>query len=180
MNAMTPAPQQPQAPRPSAPQKRTRRPMTWLPTKSDVIIILLALNLIGLIGLAIRVYTAAPKPMVVTVGVRQLTGEYLAKISTTNITPEEAGVRTQLFLSVAQDALRRLAVDKGVVIMARECVLGGEYSDVTDELSKSVEKKLNAASGGLAAAVPAAAAPPAAFPAPAAAATVPPSALAGG
>lgn len=126
-----------------------------LPSKQDLLIILLAINFIGLVGLGIRVYTGAEKPMVVTVGVRQLTGDYLATLASSNVAPPEAAARTQLFLSVAQDSLKRVAVDKNVLVLARECVLAGEHIDLTNDVGKMVRANLDQASGGLAAAAPA-------------------------
>jgi hypothetical protein len=122
----------------------TRRPParaskeSWRPSKVDVLILVLAANLVATAGLGIRVYRGS-KPTVVTVGVTQLTGEYVSKLATSNITPQEAAVRTQLFMSVAQDTVRRAASDKGVIVMARECVLAGEFADITPDVGRSVE-----------------------------------------
>jgi hypothetical protein len=125
----------PPAPTPSKPGRR-------LPiTGNDIILVLLAVNLIGLLGLGVRVYRG-DKPTVVTVGITQLAREYMAKLATTNITPQEARVRTQLFLAVAQDAVKGAANRKGIIVVPRECVLAGEYGDMTAEVAKAVAATL--------------------------------------
>lgn len=123
--------------KPGAP--RSRRRGIGLPpvSKNDVIIFLLAVNLIGLVGLGIRVYRGG-KPTVVTVGITQMTRDYVARLAGAPMTPEEAQIRTKLYLSVAQDAVRRAADKKGVLVLPRECVLAGEYADITPDVEKSV------------------------------------------
>jgi hypothetical protein len=128
---------------PGPPTPTPSKPRAWLPvTRNDLILVLLAVNLIGLLGLGVRVYRG-DKPTVVTVGITQLAREYMAKLATTNITPQEARVRTQLFLAVAQDAVKMAANRKGIIVVPRECVLAGEYSDMTAEVSKAVAATLD-------------------------------------
>jgi hypothetical protein len=103
---------------------------------------LLALNFIGLIGLGARVYRG-DKPTVVTVGITQMSRAYMAKLATTNITPQEARIRTQLFLAVAQDAVKLAANRKGIIVVPRECVLAGEYSDMTAEVERAVTETMD-------------------------------------
>jgi hypothetical protein len=111
--------------------------------REDVILFLLVANMIGLVGLGIRVYRG-DRPTVVTVGVTQLSREYLAKLATTNVSPDEARVRTQMFLAVAQDAVKRAVTRKGVLVLPRECVLAGEFEDLTPEVAKAVTATMEA------------------------------------
>jgi hypothetical protein len=123
-----------------------------------VVTALLVLNLFGLIGLGVRVYRG-DKPAVVTVGITQMARDYMAKLATSNVSPQEARIRTQLFLAVAQDAVKQAASRKGILVVPRECVLAGEYTDMTAEVARAVGATMDrrATSGG--AAAPAAALP---------------------
>jgi hypothetical protein len=122
-------------------------------SRDDIVNVLLALNLIGLVGLGVRVYHG-DKPTVVTVGITQMAREYTAKLATSNIRPEEARIRTQLFLAVAQDAVHEAATRKGILVVPRECVLAGEYADITGEVSKAVDATLDRKGGALSADAP--------------------------
>lgn len=125
-----------------------------LPSFNQGVVGLLALNMIFTGGVLVR-QLQGTKPVIATVGVRQLTNDHVAKMATArNMTPEEARIRTELFLSVAQDSMKRMSTQKGVVVLARECVLAGEYADVTFDVAKSVNAVLSQASGGLAATAP--------------------------
>jgi len=126
------------------PLKPVRAP--WKPGMNDVLILLLAANMIGTVGLGIRVYRGS-RPTVVTVGVTQLTREYVARLATSQITPQEANIRTQMFMSVAQDAVKKAATDKGVIVMARECVLAGEFADVTSDVGRAVNATMDSTMG---------------------------------
>lgn len=119
--------------------KPKRRPAV---TRDDVLTALLVLNLVGLVGLGIRVYRG-DKPAVVTVGITQMSREYMAKLATSNVSPEEARIRTQLFLAVAQDAVKAAATRKGILVVPRECILAGEFTDMTAEVSKAVSTTLD-------------------------------------
>jgi hypothetical protein len=128
-------------PAPAAPAGR--RAKTWKPpvSKSDVIVFLLAANMIGLVGLGIRVYRG-DKPTVVTVGITQLARDYMGRLATSNVTPDQARLKTQMFLSVVQDTVRNAALKKGMIVMPRECVLAGEYSDLTGDVARAVNETL--------------------------------------
>lgn len=109
-----------------------------LPNMNQFLFGLLCLNLIFTTGVFLRQQQGV-KPVIATVGVRQLTSDHIAKMaSAKTMTPEEARIRTELFLAVAQDAMKRMSAQKGVVVLARECVLAGEYADVTGDVAKSV------------------------------------------
>lgn len=105
--------------------------------RSDIVPALLVVNLVGLVGLGLRVYRG-DKPAVVTVGITQLAREYMAKLATSNVSPAEARIRTQMFLAVAQDAVKQAAGRRGIIVVPRECILAGEFSDMTAEVSKAV------------------------------------------
>lgn len=142
----------PQTPAPVVPKAAPRR-KHWSPARGDVVIVLLTLNLLGLVALAARVLHG-DRPTVVTVGITQMAREYTARLATANIRPEEARIRTQLFLAVAQDAVRQAAGQKGVLVMPRECILAGEYADITGEVSRAVATTLDRKGGDLGAAAP--------------------------
>lgn len=99
---------------------------------------LLVVNLLGLVGLGAHA-VRGDKPVVVVVGITQLAREYMAKLATSNVSPEEARIRTELFLAVAQEAVRNAASRKGLLVVPRECVLAGEYGDITEDVAKAVE-----------------------------------------
>ncbi len=88
-------------------------------------------------------------PAVAVIGVREMTQGYLRKVATSEVTPEEAGIRAKAFLAVAEDEMSRMAPARGHLVLARECVLSGEAQDLTPELERVVEKTLSAATGGL-------------------------------
>jgi len=116
------------------PRKRKRLPFTHV----EVLTLLLAIDTIAIVGLGVRVYRG-DKPTVVTVGITEMSREYMAKLATApNVTPQEANIRTRLYLAVAQEAVKDAATKKGILVLPRECVLAGEYSDVTADVSKAV------------------------------------------
>jgi hypothetical protein len=136
----------PQAASPLASQAASpppaRRPPRRLPlSKDDVIVFLLAVNLIGLVGLGVRVYRG-DRPTVVTVAITQMAREYMGRLATSNVSPEVARIRAQMFLAVVQDTVRNAAVRQGMIVMPRECVLAGEYSDLTADVSRAVNETL--------------------------------------
>lgn len=96
------------------------------------------LNLVGLLALGAHA-VRGDKPVVVVVGITQMAREYMAKLATSNVSPEEARIRTELFLAVAQEAVRSAASRKGLLVVPRECVLAGEYGDITEDVAKAVE-----------------------------------------
>jgi hypothetical protein len=88
------------------------------------------------------------QPMIVTVGVREMSQGYVSRLALSDITPEEARVKTEMFLAVTQDTVRRAAASKNVLLLARECVLAGETADITKEVGDAVQLALAEASGG--------------------------------
>lgn len=123
-------------PRPrTAVSPRWSRPQV---SRERVTTVLLVLNLLGLGTLSIHAYRG-DKPVVVVVGITQMAREYMAKLATSNVSPEEAKIRTELFLAVAQEAVRTAANRKGLLVVPRECVLAGEYGDITEDVAKAVQ-----------------------------------------
>lgn len=119
-------------------------------TVQDGLLVVLAGVVVAQACLFIRMERTRP-PQIVTVGVRQITQEYVSKLATSNISQEEARIRTELYLAVAQDTIRRMSVDDGVLVVARECVLAGEHTDLTAHAAKAVQaafSRATAPSGG--------------------------------
>lgn len=86
-------------------------------------------------------------PKVVTVGITEMTQGFIARESLGKITPEEARLRMEAYLAVSQDTLKRIAVEDGVVVLARECVLAGEHADWTKVVDAAVKTTMQAALG---------------------------------
>jgi len=105
----------------------------------------LAAVVVAQAGLFIRMERAPPP--IVTVGVRQITQEYVGKLAATPMSAEEARIRTELYLAVAQDTIQRLSLDKDVLVVARECVLAGEHADLTPQVSRLVSAAFEKAVG---------------------------------
>jgi hypothetical protein len=122
--------------------RKSRTGKLWVFGRGDIVPVLLVLNLVGLIGLGLRVYRG-DRPTIVTVGITQLAREYMAKLAASNVSPAEARVRTQMFLAVAQDAVKQAAGRRGIIVVPRECILAGEFSDMTAEVSKAVSATMD-------------------------------------
>jgi len=85
---------------------------------------------------------------VTVVAVRQMTQEYVRKITSPQLSEAESVVRANLFIAAAQDELQRL-VPSNRLVLARECVLSGTMNDITSQLQKRVEAKLAQDTTGL-------------------------------
>ena len=144
-DTVTPAPATPPA---AAPKRRARfkLPKGLMPTKIEALTFAVGALVISNAYLFAE-QRKEEKPLVVTVGVRQLTAEYMLNVGNAQMKPEELQARTELFLAVAQDSMKRMATEKGVVVIAREAVLGGEYADVTAEVGQAVNAALTKAAG---------------------------------
>ena len=104
----------------------------------ETVVALMIGNLVVTGGLWIRVATEKP-PVIATVGVTALTRLYASRIANDpNATPEQVTLKTQLFQDLVRKEIQRLAVKKGVVILAREAVLTGDSEDLTPVLEDSV------------------------------------------
>lgn len=110
---------------------------------TEALAVALAVNMVATGCLTYRVMFRPEQPKVITVGVGQLTREYVSRLATSpSITPQEVELRTKLFMAVAQDAVKNASTQKGVIVMPRECVLAGEYADATTEVGRAVNEKL--------------------------------------
>jgi len=145
---------------PPPPRPVRRRPdfRAWLPTRVQALVLVIGLLSVSQALTFVQLREAA-KPVVMTVGVREMTEKHLAQIARSDMTPQEAAIRTELFLAVSQDILKRAAVQKGVVVLARECVLAGEHGDATLEVARRVEAELAKADADAPALTKASAAP---------------------
>lgn len=118
----------------------------WLPPKSQMAALAIAGLTISNVATWILLTRNDP-PEVMTVGVREMTQSYMASIALSDITPEEAGVQMDLFMSVTQDTLQRAGRNKNVLLLARECVLAGQAEDVTQEVGAAVRTAMARAGG---------------------------------
>ena len=117
----------------------------WAPTKNQMFASALALLAISNVFSWVELVRSNNSPEIVTVGIRQLTTEYMAELAISQMSPEEVAVRTELFLSVTQDTLRRATEGQNVLLIAREAVLAGDASDVTAEVKAAVQEAMKAA-----------------------------------
>lgn len=118
--------------------KMLARFQEWLPTKTQAATVAIGLLTISNVACLVMLNRNAP-PEVMTVGVREMTQSYMSSIALADITPEEAGVRMDLFMSVTQDTLQRAGRNKNVLLLARECVLAGQTADVTAQVGEAVK-----------------------------------------
>lgn len=142
---------EPIQPRHPAPQQRDRvrtivdGMKAWAPTKGQMVGVAIALLALSNGWCLVQLSRQNPNPAMMTVGVRQLTQQYMAQMALSELPPEEVAVRTELYLSVMQDTLRRAADGQNVVLIAREAVLAGAATDVTDEVNTAVQDAMRQA-----------------------------------
>jgi hypothetical protein len=142
----------PEKPEPIQPEKQARMAgivsaaREWLPPKSQMAALAIAGLTISNVATWVLLTRNDP-PEVMTVGVREMTQSYMASIALSEITPEEAGVQMDLFMSVTQDTLQRAGRGKNVLLLARECVLAGQADDVTQEVGEAVRAAMARAGG---------------------------------
>jgi hypothetical protein len=137
------APQPPKAPRPAGGWR------SWVPGAVPLLTIAtLALGASN-VALWVNLQRAERGPAVAVVGVREMTNRYLSHISNGQITPQELAVRTTLFVSTAQDQVKHASPVPGQLVLARECVLSGEQTDITAEVEQATDARLAADTGGL-------------------------------
>ena len=135
-------------PLPPARQPTMREKLeTWMPTKGQAAVAAIALLAVSNVAAWVKI-VREDQPMIVTVGVREMSQGYVSRLALSDITPEEARVKTEMFLAVTQDTVRRAAASKNVLLLARECVLAGETADITKEVGDAVQLALAEASGG--------------------------------
>ena len=110
----------------------------------ETVVAMLIGNVVVTGGLWIKVATERP-PVIATVGVTALTRLYASRIANDpNATPEQVQLKTQLFQDLVRKEIQRLALKKGVVILAREAVLTGDSEDLTPVLEDSVNDAMKA------------------------------------
>jgi len=114
-------------------------------TVQDGLILVLAAVVVAQVVLFVRLDKQV-SPRIVTVGVRQITQQYVGELAASDVSQEEARIRTALYLAVAQDVIKRMSVADGVLIVARECVLAGEHADLTPQVATAVSAAFSRAS----------------------------------
>ena len=142
-DTVQPAPPTPPARQPTMRQKLAQR----MPTKGQAAVAAIALLAVSNVAAWVKI-VREDQPMIVTVGVREMSQGYVSQLALSDITPEEARVKTEMFLAVTQDTVKRAAASKNVLLLARECVLAGETADITKEVGDAVQLALAEATGG--------------------------------
>ncbi|GAA0206570.1 hypothetical protein QOZ96_003349 [Brevundimonas nasdae] len=117
----------------------------WAPTKGQTAAAAIALLTISNVFAWVKITELQTSPEIMTVGIRQLTTNYMAQLAMADISPEEVAVRTELYLSVTQDTLRKAAENRHVLLIAREAVLAGEAPDVTEQVEAAVQAAMKEA-----------------------------------
>ena len=142
-------------PAPRAAPAATERPAgsagwrTWVPGAVPLLTIAVVALGASNAALWVNLKRAERGPDVAVVGVREMTNRYLNRISNGQITPQELAVRTTLFVSTAQDQVRHASPVPGQLVLARECVLSGEQTDITSQVEQATDARLAADTGGL-------------------------------
>ena len=144
------APAAPAAP-PATPKVAARSTgwRSWMPGAVPLLTIAVVALAASNAALWVNLKRAERGPAVAVVGVREMTNRYLSHISTGQITPQELAVRTTLFVSTAQDQVKHASPVPGQLVLARECVLSGEQTDITAEVEQATDARLAADTGGL-------------------------------
>lgn len=130
-----------------APAKPENKRSGWGRSPSKTQIIVAAIAAVAVSNVATWLYVAKRNtgPEFMMVGVREMTQQYMAGLATANISPEEAGIRMDLYMSVTQDTLNRATRGKNIMLLARECVLGGPAEDVTAAVGEAVKSAMDRA-----------------------------------
>lgn len=139
------------APVASAPPVQARTPSKWaewLPSRTQLLVLVLAVLAASNVALWVTLQGAGDTKPVTVVAVRQMTQDYVRKITTPQLSEQESVARANLFLAAAQEELQRL-IPTTHLVLARECVLSGTMNDITPQLEKMVETKLAADTSGL-------------------------------
>jgi hypothetical protein len=140
-----------QAAAPQPPEKpRANWRATWAkygPTKGQVAVMVIGALAVSNVGAWVKIMNTKPQ-RVVTVGITEMTQGFIAREAVGSRGEAEARASMEAYLAVSQDTLKRVAVDDGVIVLARECVLAGESDDWTAQIDKAVTvsmEKLKAA-----------------------------------
>ena len=129
--ADAPGPQKSQPPRLS----------DWAPSRVQLQTLVIGLLAASNIAQWIALRKSPDTRPVTVVAVRQMTRDYMSKITSPALSEQDSVVRANLFIATAQDELRQLVAPNRLVL-ARECVLSGTLTDITAELQKRVEARL--------------------------------------
>jgi len=114
----------------------------WAPSRTQVLVLAVGLLAASNIAQWIALRKDPDTRPVTVVAVRQMTRDYMSKITSPALSEQESVLRANLFIAAAQDELHRLVAPSRLVL-ARECVLSGTLDDVTAELQKRVESRLD-------------------------------------
>ena len=130
------------------PKRVWGRLAAWAPNKTQVMGLIIGGLAASNVALWITLGKNPDTRPVTVVAVRQMTQEYVRKITSPQLSEAESVLRANLFIAAAQDELQRL-VPINRLVLARECVLSGTMNDITPELQKRVEAKLAQDTTGL-------------------------------
>ena len=124
----------------------------WAPSRTQIMGLIIGALAASNVALWITLRKNPDTRPVTVVAVRQMTQEYVRKITSPQLSETESVVRANLFIAAAQDELQHL-VPSDRLVLARECVLSGTMNDITPQLQKRVEAKLAQDTMGLSATV---------------------------
>ena len=124
----------------------------WAPNRTQIMGLIIGALAASNVALWITLRKNPDTRPVTVVAVRQMTQEYVRKITSPQLSEAESVVRANLFIAAAQDELQHL-VPSDRLVLARECVLSGTMNDITPQLQKRVEAKLAQDTMGLSATV---------------------------
>ena len=124
----------------------------WAPNRTQVMGLIIGVLAASNIALWITLQRNPDTRPVTVVAVRQMTQDYVRKITSPQLSEAESVLRANLFIAAAQEELQHL-VPSDRLVLARECVLSGTMNDITPELQKRVEAKLAQVTTGLSATV---------------------------
>lgn len=111
----------------------------WGPTRGQLAVMAIGVLAVSNIGAWIKILnTPAGTPRVVTVAATEMTKNFIAREAVGARGPAEAQAAMEAYLAVTQDTVRRAAQQDGVLVLARECVLGGETEDWTTPVERAV------------------------------------------
>ena len=137
------------APRPKLARGRLA---DWAPNRTQLMGLIIGALAASNVALWITLRRNPDTRPVTVVAVRQMTQDYVRKITSPQLSQAESVVRANLVIAAAQDELQRL-VPSDRLVLARECVLSGTMNDITPQLQKRVEAKLAQDTSGLSATV---------------------------
>jgi len=135
-----------------APMRARDRLAEWAPNRTQVLGLIIGGLAASNIALWITLQRNPDTRPVTVVAVRQMTQDYVRKITSPQLSQAESVLRANLFIAAAQEELQQL-VPGNRLVLARECVLSGTMNDITPELQKRVEAKLAQVTTGLSATV---------------------------